>query len=70
MALLVTRAARGSEVSLPSGKQKVFKPTCVNLSEVFYLSLSGPRAHRDHTAYYLSGNISELTTRRHMKNIE
>lgn len=70
MALLVTRAARGSEVSLRSGKQKAFKPTCVNIPEVFYLSLSGPRAHRDLTDYYLSGNISELTIKRHMKNIE
>lgn len=39
MALLVTRAARGSEVSLRSGKQKALKPTWVNISAVLPKSI-------------------------------
>lgn len=34
MALLVTRAARGSEVSFPSGKQKALKPIRVSISAI------------------------------------
>lgn len=69
MALLVTRGQEAVRFPFLLGSRRRWSPPG-SASQRFYLSLSGPRAHRDVTAYSLGWNISELTIKRRMKDIE